>query len=61
MRAQAIRPDGEMVDDFEVLLSDRISNVCNAPSPAATSSLNIGQWIVEEALGDRPVTNVRVT
>ncbi len=61
VRAQAIRPDGEMVDDFEVLRSDRITNVCNAPSPAATSSLNIGQWIVEEALGDRPVTNVRVT
>ena len=49
VRAQAIRPNGEMVDDFLIVPSDRVLHVCNAPSPAATSSLNIGQWIVQEA------------
>ena len=48
VRAQAINPDGSMVDDFVVLATDRIVNVCNAPSPAATSSLNIGQAVVDK-------------
>ena len=48
VRAQAINPDGSMVDDFVVLTTERIVNVCNAPSPAATSSLNIGQAVVDK-------------
>ena len=48
VRAQAIAPDGSMVDDFVVLTSERIVNVCNAPSPAATSSLNIGLAVVDK-------------
>lgn len=48
IRAQAIAPDGALVDDFMFQESDRIVNVCNAPSPAATSSLNIGKTIVEK-------------
>lgn len=48
IRAQAIAPDGGMVDDFLIQESDRIINVCNAPSPAATSSLNIGRLIVDK-------------
>lgn len=48
IRAQAIAPDGGMVDDFLIQESDRIVNVCNAPSPAATSSLNIGRLIVDK-------------
>ena len=48
VRAQAISPDGSMVDDFWIRENDRIVNVCNAPSPAATSSLNIGKLIVEK-------------
>jgi L-2-hydroxyglutarate oxidase len=48
VRAQAISPDGSMVDDFVLLARDRIVNVCNAPSPAATSSLNIGQAVVDK-------------
>ena len=46
VRAQAVTSDGAMVDDFLILDSDRVINVCNAPSPAATSSLNIGKTIV---------------
>ena len=48
VRAQAIRPDGEMVDDFLIQASDRMVHVGNAPSPAATSSLNIGKMVVEK-------------
>ena len=48
IRAQAIQPDGSMMDDFAFQESKRIVNVVNAPSPAATSSLAIGQTIVEK-------------
>lgn len=45
VRAQAIKKDGSMVDDFLILHNKRIINVCNAPSPAATASLAIGEHI----------------
>ncbi len=48
VRAQALGFDGSLVDDFLILESDRIVNVCNAPSPAATASLNVGRLIVEK-------------
>jgi L-2-hydroxyglutarate oxidase len=48
IRAQAIAPDGGMVDDFMIQESDRMVNVCNAPSPGATASLNIGRLIVDK-------------
>ncbi len=48
IRAQAIKPDGSMMDDFAFQESKHIINVVNAPSPAATSSLAIGQTIVEK-------------
>ncbi len=47
VRAQAVGRDGRMIDDFLILESERIVHVCNAPSPAATSSLNIGKAIVD--------------
>jgi len=47
VRAQAVRPNGMLVDDFLIKENKNIINVCNAPSPAATSSLNIGKYIVE--------------
>ncbi len=47
VRAQAVLPDGTMVDDFLIFETDRVVNVCNAPSPAATAALNIGKLIVE--------------
>lgn len=48
VRAQAISPDGQMVDDFLIVEHQRIINVCNAPSPAATAALNIGKTIAEK-------------
>lgn len=48
VRAQALAPSGDLVDDFLVLRNERVLNVCNAPSPAATASLNIGRHIVEQ-------------
>ena len=48
VRAQALGRDGKLVDDFLIYENDRVVNVCNAPSPAATSSLNIGNLIVDK-------------
>lgn len=47
VRAMAMSPDGEIVDDFVIQEFGRVVNVGNAPSPAATSSLQIGLSIVE--------------
>lgn len=47
IRAQAVAPDGALVDDFLILENARVINVCNAPSPAATASLTIGESIVD--------------
>jgi L-2-hydroxyglutarate oxidase len=47
VRAQALAPDGSLVDDFSIVENERILNVLNAPSPAATASLNIGRLIVD--------------
>ena len=46
IRAQAVMRDGSFAHDFLFQQTDRILHVCNAPSPAATSSLPIGQFIV---------------
>lgn len=48
VRAQAIAPDGLMIDDFLIESSRRFVNVLNAPSPAATSALNVGKLILEK-------------
>jgi len=48
VRAQALGRDGKLVDDFVIQSADRIINVGNAPSPAATASLNIGRLIVDK-------------
>jgi L-2-hydroxyglutarate oxidase LhgO len=50
IRAQALRRDGTLVDDFELGGSGRVLHVRNAPSPAATSSLAIGRVLAEEAI-----------
>ena len=47
VRAMAVDPDGNLVDDFLIKESERVIHVCNAPSPAATASLAIGKQIVE--------------
>jgi L-2-hydroxyglutarate oxidase len=50
IRAQALAPDGGLVDDFVFEGGDRILHVRNAPSPGATSSLPIGERIAEMAV-----------
>lgn len=45
VRAQAIAPDGALLDDFVVQRTERVVNVVNAPSPAATASLAIGSEV----------------
>ena len=47
VRAQAIGKDGKLVDDFLIIEKGNIVNVLNAPSPAATSSLAIGETIAK--------------
>lgn len=48
VRAQAVAPDGSMLDDFAFAETPRMIHVLNAPSPAATAALSIGQSIVEK-------------
>lgn len=43
VRAQALTADGKLVDDFHFVQGKRSLHVCNAPSPAATASLEIGR------------------
>ncbi|ARK13560.1 L-2-hydroxyglutarate oxidase [Fibrella sp. ES10-3-2-2] len=45
VRAQACDRTGGLLDDFSIIETDRAVNVCNAPSPAATSSLSIGKTV----------------
>ena len=45
VRAQALMNDGKLVDDFLIVETKNAVHVCNAPSPAATSSLEIGKAI----------------
>ncbi len=45
LRAQALEKDGFLVDDFRIVEAERMIHVLNAPSPAATASLSIGETI----------------
>jgi L-2-hydroxyglutarate oxidase len=49
VRAQAVEPTGQLVDDFRIVEADRMIHVLNAPSPAATASLSIGGAIANLA------------
>lgn len=49
VRAQAIDPQGRMVDDFRIEDSPGAIHVLNAPSPAATSSIKIGEFVAAKA------------
>jgi L-2-hydroxyglutarate oxidase len=49
VRAQAVAPDGSLVDDFRVVEGERMLHVLNAPSPAATASLSIGETLAARA------------
>jgi L-2-hydroxyglutarate oxidase len=48
IRAQAVRRDGSMIEDFLFLETERMLHVCNAPSPAATSAIPIGETIARK-------------
>ncbi len=47
IRAQAVKRDGTLVHDFLFAESERSFHVCNAPSPAATSAMPIGEYITD--------------
>jgi len=49
VRAQALKPDGALVDDFQFVPSGKVLHVLNVPSPAATASLTIAKAIVDGA------------
>lgn len=53
IRAQAVMRDGTLVHDFLFAETPRMVHVCNAPSPAATSAIPIGQMIAEKILKAR--------
>jgi L-2-hydroxyglutarate oxidase len=50
IRAQAVLPDGTLVHDFLFTESDRMLHVINAPSPAATAAIPIGQMIADRCI-----------
>jgi len=50
VRAQAIGNDGKIIDDFAIEVKDKSIHVLNAPSPGATSSIIIGNYIADLAL-----------
>ena len=52
VRAQALDPDGSLVDDFRISRVGSVTAVRNAPSPGATSSMAIAEHVVERVLGD---------
>ncbi|GAA2814842.1 L-2-hydroxyglutarate oxidase [Crossiella cryophila] len=54
VRAQALRPDGSLVDDFLIERAPRQVHVLNAPSPAATSALEIGRHVADEVAAVLP-------
>ena len=51
VRAQLVARDGELVDDLVIREVERVINIGNTPSPAATASLNIAKFIVERLAG----------
>lgn len=50
VRAQAMNADGSLVDDFVISARGRLTQVRNAPSPGATSSMAIAEYVVDQAL-----------
>ncbi|MEI5997861.1 L-2-hydroxyglutarate oxidase [Paraburkholderia bengalensis] len=54
IRAQAVAIDGSMIHDFLFIETPRMLHVCNAPSPAATSSIPIGEMIAKKVHAGLP-------
>lgn len=53
IRAQAVSRDGQLIHDFLIHQTARMTHVCNAPSPAATSAIPIGRHILDGILKSR--------
>jgi len=49
VRAQAVSPQGDLLDDFRIIQRGRFLHLCNAPSPAATASFAIGEHVADIA------------
>lgn len=47
VRAQALDKSGNLLDDFKIIIKDRMIHVLNASSPAATASISIGKYIAD--------------
>lgn len=54
IRAQAVRSDGTLIEDFHFLSTTRMLHVANAPSPAATSAMPIAAHLADHVLGSVP-------
>ncbi|MBK9335360.1 MAG: L-2-hydroxyglutarate oxidase [Lewinellaceae bacterium] len=53
VRAMACTPEGHLHDDFLILEKQHVIHLCNAPSPAATASLAIGETVAQIVMGSR--------
>jgi L-2-hydroxyglutarate oxidase LhgO len=53
VRAQFLRRDGSLETEFLILGSGGQAHVCNAPSPGATSSMAIAEYVVDQLFGER--------
>jgi len=51
VRAQVVTPEGDIVDDFLIVRGEGSLHVCNAPSPAATASLEIAKAVCDRVEG----------
>ena len=60
VRAQAVRPDGTLLDDFLFQADGPVLHVLNAPSPGATSAMPIAREIVARLTGERPAAPTEV-
>ena len=54
IRAQAVMKNGDLVHDFLFMNTKRSLHVCNAPSPAATSAIPIGEYIISKVEETNP-------
>ncbi|PZO67358.1 MAG: L-2-hydroxyglutarate oxidase [Paracoccus denitrificans] len=59
IRAQAMTRDGRLVDDFVIRTKGRVTHIRNAPSPGATSSMAIAEYIVRDVLKMRETSSCR--
>lgn len=61
VRAQALNSDGTLVDDFLIRNHGRSIHVCNAPSPAATASLEIGDTIARHVMNIHKTKTIQMS